>query len=225
MRRPGSRDSATRQRVTTIANTPTGMFTKKIPRQLQPVVITPPRTGPTATATPVTAPHTANAVPRSRPWNAWASSASDVANMIAPPIPCPARAATRNSGPVASAHSSDPAVNTASPIVNSSRRPNMSASEPAVSSSAASDSAYASTTHCSCAKLACNSSWMLGSATFTIVMSTSSMNVPRQTASKVQYFRSTALSLLGTGFPRLDSRVAGKGGRLHIRRCLRLIPP
>ncbi len=154
-REDGSRDSATLHTVTKTAITPTGRFTKKIPRQVQPLVITPPSTGPTATATPVTAPQTARAVPRSRPRNAWASRASDVANMIAPPMPCPARASTSMTGATASAHSSDPAVKTARPVTNRSRRPNRSASEPAVSSSAASVSAYASTTHCSWAKLAC----------------------------------------------------------------------
>jgi hypothetical protein len=140
-RRAGSRDSVTRMSVTAIAITPIGMFTKKIPRQLQPVVMIPPSTGPTATAAPVTAPQTARAVPRSRPWNACASSASEVANMIAPPIPCPARDSTRKTGSFASAQSSEPAVKIATPIANSSLRPKMSASEPAVSSSAASDRA------------------------------------------------------------------------------------
>ena len=74
------------------ATTPIGMLTKKIQRHDRPVVIAPPSTGPTATATPVIAPKTPNAMPRSRPWNACASSASEVANMIAPPMPwAPAR--------------------------------------------------------------------------------------------------------------------------------------
>ena len=70
-----------------IAAMPTGRLTRKIQRQLSPVVSRPPRTGPRATLTPVTAPQTPKAVPRSRPWKVWASSASDVANMIAPPTP------------------------------------------------------------------------------------------------------------------------------------------
>ena len=194
-----------------------GMFTKKIPRQLQPVVMIPPSTGPTATATPVTAPQTARAVPRSRPWKACASSASEVANMIAPPIPCPARASTRKTGPFASAQSSDPAVKIARPIANSSLRPKMSASEPAVSSSAASDRAYASTTHCSWAKLACRSSWMLGSATFTIVTSTSSMNVPRQTASRVHHFRSMTVLTSGPPVWLPTARVGEPGNRTPLQ--------
>src|SRR3954468_13407483 len=63
----------------------------------------------------------------------------------------------------------------------------MSASEPLVSSRAASVSAYASTTHCRSAKDACSDVWMSGNATFTIVMSSSSMNVPKQTATSVHH--------------------------------------
>jgi hypothetical protein len=54
--------------------------------------------------------------------------------MTAPPMPCPARDSARSSGPVASPHSSDPAVKTAVPAANVMRRPNRSASAPAVSS-------------------------------------------------------------------------------------------
>ena len=117
------------------------MFTQKIQCQDRPLVSTPPSTGPTATATPVVAPKNANAVPRSLPWNAPDSSASAVANMIAPPMPCAARASDRNSTVGARPQSSEPIVNTSVPIANSRLRPNRSASEPAVSCSAASVSA------------------------------------------------------------------------------------
>ena len=52
----GARDSSTRHQVTASATTPIGTFTRKMPRQLIVVVITPPRIGPSETATPVTAP-------------------------------------------------------------------------------------------------------------------------------------------------------------------------
>ena len=55
-------------------------------------------TGPTATAMPVIAPKTPNAVPRSRPWNALESSARPVGNMIAPPTPWIARETLRTVG-------------------------------------------------------------------------------------------------------------------------------
>src|SRR6266536_6581847 len=52
--------------------------------------------------------------------------------------------------------------------------------------SAARVTAYASTTHCRPVRLAWRRCWMLGSATLTIVMSTSSMNVVAHTATSVQ---------------------------------------
>src|SRR5438445_620901 len=73
------------------------MFTKKIQRQDSQVVSPPPTSGPIATAAPVVAPQIPNAVPRSRPRNSCEISASEVANMIAPPIPWAARARIRNS--------------------------------------------------------------------------------------------------------------------------------
>jgi hypothetical protein len=134
---PGSRDSATRVSVMVMAAIPTGMFTKKIQRHPRPLVMTPPRTGPTATATPVTAPNTPNAAARSRPRKASLSNASEVANMTAPPMPCPARARLRKIVPVARPHSSEPAVKTTVPAANITRRPHRSAREPAVRSAAA----------------------------------------------------------------------------------------
>ena len=66
----GSRDSLTWLRVRNTAATPIGTFTKKIHSQPMPEVITPPMTGPTATAAPITPPYTPKARPRSLPWNA-----------------------------------------------------------------------------------------------------------------------------------------------------------
>ena len=64
----GLRDSSTWASVSQITPTPIGMFTKKMASQPMPSVSTPPASGPTATAAPVTAPQTPKAVPRSRPW-------------------------------------------------------------------------------------------------------------------------------------------------------------
>ena len=121
----------------TTAAIPIGTFTKKIHRQDRPEVSTPPSSGPIATARPVTAPQTPNAVPRSLPRKASASSASDTANMIAPPTPCKARDSCSISVLTAKPHSTDAQVNTARPIRYSRRRPYMSARLPAVSRNAA----------------------------------------------------------------------------------------
>ena len=71
----------------TIAPIPIGMLTRKIHRHDSHEVSIPPASGPIATAAPITAPHSPNAVPRSRPWNSCERRASAVANIIAPPIP------------------------------------------------------------------------------------------------------------------------------------------
>ena len=66
---------------------------------------TPPASGPIATAAPIVAPQMPNAVPRSRPWNSCESSASEVANMIAPPTPCTPAPTIRKSADVEIPHS------------------------------------------------------------------------------------------------------------------------
>src|SRR4051794_12898296 len=75
--------------------------------------------------------------------------------------------------------------------------------------------AYASTTHCKPVRLASSSCWMLGSATFTIVMSTSSMNVVAQTATSVQRrpaaTPSTAAMLRVGSFCRLSEQDGADG--------------
>ncbi len=183
----GARDSATFSTEMTTAMTPIGAFTKKIHRQDRPDVSSPPSSGPMATATPVTAPQTPKATPRSLPRKASAKSARETANMMAPPTPCRPRDSWSISVLTAKPHSTDAAVKIARPIRYSRRRPYLSARLPAVSRNAARVSAYASTTHCRSEKLAFSARWMSGSATFTIVMSSSSMNVPRQTATSVHH--------------------------------------
>ena len=87
------------------------------------------------------APHTPNAVPRSRPWNVLPSSASEVENIAAPPTPCAPRARLSSSGSAAMPESRELRLKMTRPLTNIRRRPNRSASEPVVSSSAASVSA------------------------------------------------------------------------------------
>ncbi len=69
--------------MSTIAPIPIGTLTKKIHSQPRPSVITPPSSGPIATAPPTVAPQTPIALARSRPSNSWAISASEVANIAA----------------------------------------------------------------------------------------------------------------------------------------------
>ena len=134
----GSRLSRTRSWVIAIAAMPIGTFRKKIDSQPTHSVSTPPTSGPTATAMPIVAPYTPIAMPRSRPaLNSCAISASETANITAPPTPWNARARLRKVGSVARPASSEPSVKMPRPAVNTRRRPSRSASTPAVSTSAA----------------------------------------------------------------------------------------
>src|SRR3954452_7727072 len=196
-RDPGSTYSRMRMRARASATTPTGTLTKKIHSQPSPSVSAPPSSGPTATAAPTVEPQAAIAVPNSYSRNSWAISASEVANMPAPPMPWSPRARSSEVADGARPQSSDATVKISTPTMNTSRRPTRSASEPTVSISAESIRAYASTTHCSSVRPAPRSVWMLGSATFTIVMSTSSMNVATHTASSVHQRRSMAYIMPG----------------------------
>ena len=186
----GSLDSRRRATDPATAATPIGMLTRKIQRHESHDVSIPPTSGPIATAAPTVAPQIPNAVPRSRPWNSCESSASDVENMIAPPIPCSARARIRNSGSLAAPQRADAAVKITIPVTKTRLRPKRSATDPAVSVQVASASAYASTTHCRSENDAFSDLSIAGSATFTIVMSSRSMKIATHTASSVHHFRS-----------------------------------
>ena len=117
--------------------------------------------------------------------------------MTPPPTPCTARAAMSTPASFAIPQPKDATVNITSPIVNTSRRPKRSASDPAASTVVASVSAYASTTHCNCAKLASRSRWISGSATFTTVMSSNNMKIAVQTAINVHHLRSSPSTARG----------------------------
>jgi hypothetical protein len=92
-------------------------------------------------------------------------------SMMAAPSPWTALVAIRNASPVASAHPSDAAVNTASPSIRIRRRPSRSAARPPSSRKPPNVSAYAVTTHCRLVSVKCRSRPIVGSETLTIVRS------------------------------------------------------
>jgi len=97
----------------------------------------PPASGPSAAPRPPIPPQAPSTAPR-RSGGVTADSIVRVSGVkIAPPTPCTARAAT--SAPIvgASAAAAEPAVKTATPVVNIRRRPNRSPSAAPVSSSTA----------------------------------------------------------------------------------------
>jgi hypothetical protein len=215
------RVSATR--ATSTHSAATGAFTKNTQRQLTPEVSAPPISGPTATEAPAVAPQIPSAVPRSRPRNSWAISASDVANIAAPPTPWSALKAFSITGPDASPQSSDETRNTTRPAPKTARWPSRSPSEPQTNITAASDSAYASIVHCRSLKDAPRSPAMLGSATLTIVMSSNSMNRPRDTVSSVHHLRATVHLLRRSRLP--VARAACERSACDARRCATADPP
>ncbi len=102
------------------------------------------------------------------------------ADAMAPPAPCTKRAPINTPWLWAVAHTSDAAVNTASPMRNTRRLPIRSPIRPASRSRPPKAIRYAFTTQ---ARLLCEkprSSWMEGRATFTIVASSTIMSIPPQ---------------------------------------------
>ena len=96
--------------------------------------------------------------------------------IIAPPTPWNRRAAISTDVDGARAQAMDPAVKRATPMTNALRRPYMSPRVPPVSSRLASASTKASTIHWSSLMLAPSSRWIVGSARFTTVLSSITMN-------------------------------------------------
>ena len=97
----------------------------------------PPSSGPIATAPPTVEPHTAIALPRSRPLNSWAISARPVANIAEAPTPWSARARFSHAALGASPQRSEASVKIAIPTMKTRLRPKRSESAPLVSKSAA----------------------------------------------------------------------------------------
>jgi hypothetical protein len=177
----GARDSGTNSAVSAIAATPTGTLIQKIERQPAQATSTPPSTGPTARLSPFTPAHTPIARARSRgSVKTFATMDSATGLSIDPPIACSARNATSSPIDGAIPHSSEPRLNSASPVWNVRRRPIRSAVEPDSMSRLASTRVYASIVHCRLDTDAPNSWRIDGSARFTIVLSSPTMNRLRQ---------------------------------------------
>ena len=85
----------------------------------------------------------------------------------------------------ARAQITEPPVNRATPVMNARRRPNMSPSVPPVSNRLASARTKASTIHCNSVMLALRSRWIVGSARFTTVLSSITMNSAKHIVASV----------------------------------------
>ncbi len=137
----------------------------------------PPTYGPSAPAPPATAPHTANAMPRSRPRNVAEMIDSVAGSIMAAPMP------SRNDSPAKSCSGdcdtdamNEPTANSVAPAKKSFRRPMMSPNRPKLINSDAKISEYPEITHCSDDTCVWNSRMIVGTATLRIVLSSTMMN-------------------------------------------------
>ena len=105
-----------------------------------------------------------------------ATSASAVGAIIAAPMPWTARADSSQAWEVAKPPASEAAENSTSPAMNTRRRPSRSPARPPSSSSPPKASAYAVTTHSRPVPEKPSARWMCGSATFTIVASSTTIS-------------------------------------------------
>ena len=94
----------------------------------------------------------------------------------AAPAPCTTRELTSSTGSCARPPASDAAVNTAKPIMNMRRRPNVSAARPPRISSPPKAIAYPVTIHCTAVAEKPNSRSIDASATLTMLKSSTTMN-------------------------------------------------
>ncbi len=110
---------------------PIGKLIQKMDRQPMVCVNAPPIKGPSASEMPPTAPQSPTA--RARPFgsvNTFAMIDSATGFSMDAPRPCNARKKISPWMPGATLHSTDPSVNSVSPIWNTRLRPNRSESEP-----------------------------------------------------------------------------------------------
>ncbi len=127
----GERDSGTKRAVSRIAASATGTLIRKIDGQPAPSTRKPPSSGPSAIEMPTTPPQTPIARARSL-GSVKVLVMIDIATglSIEPPTACSARNATSHSRLGARLHSSEPSAKHTSPVWNTRRRPNRSATEP-----------------------------------------------------------------------------------------------
>ena len=127
----------TQRSARTKSTTAMGTLTQKIASQPANCVSTPPRSGPTAAAPDMTAPHMPNAVARSLSRNSAFTLDSVDGRMHAPPMPWMTRAMTNGANEVESAATMEPTVKITRPTRKRVRRPKRSPARPEVSSNAA----------------------------------------------------------------------------------------
>src|ERR1700722_2221639 len=129
-RDPGSRLSGTTRTASSTAASPTGTLIQNTQRQFTWTRL-PPITGPSAAPSAPSADQVPSAFARPDAGTAASSSDSDAGTIATAPAAWTTRAAISRSTPGASAHSTDPIVNPASPATNNPLTPPRAAQPPA----------------------------------------------------------------------------------------------
>ena len=193
--------SASRTGARTSPRMPTGTLTKKIHSHERRSVRMPPKRTPAAAPKPPTAPHAPSARLRSRPSRNVVTRMDSAAGVImAAPRPCSARAPISDASLHAKPQSSEPTENTTRPSMKMRRRPRRSAERPPSRRNPPKTSAYALITHWrfSCEKP--RSVWIDGRATFTIAMSSTTMNCVAQRSASASHLRLDEASMCQSPF-------------------------
>ena len=169
----------------------------------------PPSSTPATAPNAPTAPHAPRAVLRSFPSVNVVVRIERAAGVInAAPKPWSARAPIRTPSLQASPEASDAAVNTTSPPMKRRRRPSRSATRPPSRRRPPKRSAYALTIHWRFRSENPRSFWMDGSATFTIAMSSTTMNwTPRSRASASHFLCAAAIMVSSFQSSSVDLRL------------------
>src|SRR5215471_308059 len=187
MRTSGSRGYAGSSRTApATATTPRTTLTYRHQRQDRYSVRNPPSSSPTAPPAPAMAPKTPNALPRSPgSVNVTVSVDSAAGASIAPNAPCAPRPITSTANPLAAPPTADAAANPIRPMISIRLRPTRSDSRPPSSNSPPKASEYAVTTHCRSALENPRSRCAEGSAMFTIVASSTTINCASPTTPRI----------------------------------------
>src|SRR3954447_9248645 len=167
---------------------PTGTLTKKIHGHENDCVSQPPSTSPNAEPPIAIAAQTPSARARSFPSaNVVEMIESAAGEISAPPSPCSAGKPISIPELAARPYSSDAVVKMTSPMRKTRLRPRRSPARPPSKRKPPNTSVYALTIHWRLASESPRSFWIDGSATFTIVASSTTMNCARQTRTRTTH--------------------------------------
>ena len=152
------------------------------------VVSRPPTTGPRPAAEPAAAPQAAKAMARPRPWKVFESSAKVDGSISDAPMPSIRASPTIR---LATFHeteaSSDPAANSAAPTMNTRRCPYTSPRRPPIMRNVAKVSEYPVMTHSRLGNVVWNSRRIVGMATLSTVLSSTTITVDSNTMARVSH--------------------------------------